>query len=120
MALVTGCQSFWSLPALNTLLHHVFAHQTDEGVGPRGSGATVIWESQTSASMTLENCLFQPCQIFVLHFPRGENVILKGSLAHEKGEAQSDIQCRIDAGNPELLAYFAFKCYYPKNNLFLK
>lgn len=79
MALVTGCQSFRPLPALNTLLHHVFAHQTDECVCPHGSGATVIWESQTSASVTLENCLFQPCQIFALHFPRGETMILKGS-----------------------------------------
>lgn len=118
MPLVTGCQSLRSLPALNMLLHHVFAHQADEGVSPCGNGTTVIWESQTSASVTLENCLFQPCQIFVLHFPRGETMILKGSLAHEKCKAQSDDQCRIDAGNPELLAYFAFKCYYPKTTCF--
>lgn len=72
MPLVTGCPSLRSLLALNMFLHHIFAHQTDEGVGPRGNGAAVIWESQASASVTLENCLFQPCQIFALHFPRGE------------------------------------------------
>lgn len=108
------------MPALNTLLHHVFAHQTDEGVGPYGSGATVIWESQTSASVKLENCLFQPCQIFALHLPRGETYDSKGKLAHVKGEAQSDVQCRIDAENPELSAYFAFKCYYPKKQFVFK
>lgn len=68
--------------------------------------------------VTLEKCLFQPCQIFALHFPRGETMILKRSLAHEKCEAQSDVPYQIDAGNPELLAYFAFKCHYLKTICF--